>query len=179
MEISGDVTDAGQTTNDEQGKIVLLSQWMLDGWISQFCPTKDLPTYQSALSCLIKRKDKSRRILLILRRRCQGSHLFYPPKMQRWAISLEHTCVPYTWKEYVERLLTSVWLLQHTCQSQIDKLRLLIPPPAKVKLFIALRHQHIQTAALCSSEILLRLSEYICHSPYWISNCQNCKYNFS
>ena len=32
VEISGDVTDAGRTTNDdEQGKIVLLSQWMLDG----------------------------------------------------------------------------------------------------------------------------------------------------
>ena len=35
VEISGDVTDAGRTdgrtTNDEQGKIELLSQWMLDG----------------------------------------------------------------------------------------------------------------------------------------------------
>ena len=32
VEICGDVTDAGRTTNDdEQGKIVLLSQWMLDG----------------------------------------------------------------------------------------------------------------------------------------------------
>ena len=32
--LSGDVTDAGRTdgqTNDEQGKIELLSQWMLDG----------------------------------------------------------------------------------------------------------------------------------------------------
>ena len=29
MEISGDVTDAGRT-NDEQGKIELLSKWMLD-----------------------------------------------------------------------------------------------------------------------------------------------------
>ena len=26
----------GQTTTNEQGKIVLLSQWMLDGWVSQF-----------------------------------------------------------------------------------------------------------------------------------------------
>lgn len=32
VEISGDVTDAGRkTTDDEQGKIELLSQWMLDG----------------------------------------------------------------------------------------------------------------------------------------------------
>ena len=34
MEINGDVTDAGRTdgrtTNDEQGKIELLSKWMLD-----------------------------------------------------------------------------------------------------------------------------------------------------
>ena len=30
VEISGDVTDAGRT-DDEQGKIELLSQWMLDG----------------------------------------------------------------------------------------------------------------------------------------------------
>ena len=29
VEINGDVTDAGRT-NDEQGKIELLSQWMLD-----------------------------------------------------------------------------------------------------------------------------------------------------
>ena len=39
MEINGDVTDAGRTdkrTTNEQGKIVLLSQWMLDGWVSQF-----------------------------------------------------------------------------------------------------------------------------------------------
>ena len=33
MEISGDVTDAGRTTNDEQGKIELLSQ-MDAGWLS-------------------------------------------------------------------------------------------------------------------------------------------------
>ena len=40
VEISGDVTDAGRTnergtTNDEQGKIGLLSLWMLEDWVSQ------------------------------------------------------------------------------------------------------------------------------------------------
>ena len=35
VEISGDVTIAGQTGRNKQGKIVLLSQWMLDGRVSQ------------------------------------------------------------------------------------------------------------------------------------------------
>ena len=33
--ISGDVTIRDGRTNDEQGKIMLLSLWMLEGWVSQ------------------------------------------------------------------------------------------------------------------------------------------------
>ena len=35
METSGDVTDAGQTNNEQQGKTELLSFWSVKRWVSQ------------------------------------------------------------------------------------------------------------------------------------------------
>ena len=63
---SGDVTmrDGRTTTNDdEQGKIMLLSLWMLEGWVSQFVSLVLLCSHQKLISSfksffLQKKSDK-------------------------------------------------------------------------------------------------------------------------
>ena len=52
--------DGRRTKNDEQGKIVLLSQWMLDGWVSQI---------QVLYSCKEGRSNSEQ--LKLIRDRCQ------------------------------------------------------------------------------------------------------------
>ena len=72
----------GQTTNDEQGKIELLSQWMLDGWVSQLWLTYLLARSLAGVRCRATSVAKNqalwaqREVLILFSRPQHCSHKF-------------------------------------------------------------------------------------------------------